>query len=184
MKLNILRPVLVLVISAAVLLSISTFMAQQQPAEPRIVVHKGARTLKLYDGSKLVKTYKMALGFSPVGDKEVEGDGRTPEGDFYIFVKNDKSRFTLSLGVSYPSTDDAKRGIKANLITPAEELEIITAIGNKAMPPQKTRLGGEIYIHGGGAEKDWTDGCIALDDEDVTELFSIARIGMPVTILP
>jgi murein L,D-transpeptidase YafK len=163
---------------------VSTPMAQQQLANPRIVVHKAARTLKLYDARKLVKTYKMVLGFSPEGDKQVEGDGRTPEGEFYVFVKNDKSSFTVSLGVSYPSIDDANRGAEKRLITEAEEHEIRTAIKNRTMPPQKTKLGGEIYIHGGGTERDWTDGCIALADNDIVELFSHAKTGMSVTILP
>jgi murein L,D-transpeptidase YafK len=185
MRLNRIKPAFVIAAAAAFVIFASTFMgAQQQLADPRIVIQKRARTLKLYDGRKLVKTYKTALGFTPVGDKEVEGDGRTPEGDFYIFVKNDKSRYTLSLGLSYPDADDAQRGIRTNLITPAEEQAIITAVKNKAMPPQKTRLGGEIYIHGGGSEKDWTDGCIALSDNDITELFSLARTGMPVSIRP
>lgn len=170
---------------AAVFLSFAaTFMAQQKLNDPRIVIHKSARTLKLYDGRKLVKTYKVVLGFSPLGDKEVEGDGRTPEGEFYVFVKNDKSRFTLSLGVSYPSTDDADRGLKASLISADEERAIKMAIRDKTMPPQKTKLGGEIYIHGGGTDRDWTDGCIALSDSDITELFSLANTGMRVSILP
>jgi murein L,D-transpeptidase YafK len=170
-------------LAAAYLLSATTFMAQQL-SDPHIVVHKSARMLKLYDGKKLVKTYKVVLGFSPLGDKVSEGDGRTPEGDFYVFVKNDKSRFTLSLGVSYPSTDDAERGVKANLISKAEEQAIRTAIRDKSMPPQKTKLGGEIYIHGGGTDGDWTDGCIAMNDSDITELFALANTGMRVSILP
>jgi murein L,D-transpeptidase YafK len=86
-------------------------------SDPRIVIKKGARTLELFDGERLVKTYPMVLGFAPVGDKEVVGDGKTPEGEFYIFVKNDKSKFYLSLGLSYPDADDAKRGLEKRLIT-------------------------------------------------------------------
>ena len=173
-----------MIAAAFTLVFVSTPMAQQQLSNPRIVVHKSARKLKLYDGRKIVKTYNIVLGSSPVGDKQVEGDGRTPEGDFYVFVKNDKSSFTVSLGVSYPSTDDAKRGHKAQLIKALEEQEIRTAIERKSMPLQKTKLGGEIYIHGGGTERDWTDGCIALTDSDIVELFSLAKTGMPVKILP
>ena len=150
----------------------------------RIVVHKLARTLELFDGDKLVKTYPMVLGFSPVGDKEVEGDGRTPEGDFYVFVKNDKSSYYLSLGISYPGIDDAQRGLAKNLITRQEYDAIISANLRKTMPPQETRLGGQIYIHGGGAGRDWTLGCIALKNEDIKELFDIAKVGMSVKILP
>ena len=140
--------------------------------------------LELYDGAKLIKTYKAAFGFAPVGDKEVEGDGRTPEGEFYVFVKNERSKFTASLGLSYPNNEDADRGMGAGLITRDEADEIKLAIDQKGMPPQKTRLGGEIYIHGSGSATDWTWGCIALDDKDILELFAVAQRGMLVTIVP
>src|SRR5688572_22422840 len=110
----------------------------------RIEIRKKARTLKVFDGDKLLKTYKMVLGFSPLGDKEVEGDGKTPEGSFYVFTKNPESKFYLSLGISYPAIDDAERGLKANLISGFEFHSIKNAIDEKAMPPQKTKLGGEI----------------------------------------
>ncbi len=151
---------------------------------PRLVVKKSERRLEVFDGERLVKTYRISLGFAPDGDKEIEGDGKTPLGEFYVFTKNDQSRFYLSLGLSYPSIDDAARGIRENLISPAEHDEIVRAIGEKRMPPQKTRLGGEIYIHGGGTEKDWTWGCMALSNEEMKELFDAVPIGAKVTILP
>ena len=161
--------------------------AQSQPlnlSDPRIVITKGARTLELFDGERLVKTYPMVLGFAPVGDKEVVGDGKTPEGEFYIFVKNDKSKFYLSLGLSYPDADDAKRGLEKRLITRSQHDQIIDAIARKRMPPQNTKLGGEIYIHGGGTGRDWTLGCIALDNGSIKDLFDVASIGTKVRILP
>ncbi len=151
---------------------------------PRLVVKKNERKLEVYDGGKLVKTYKTALGFAPAGDKEIEGDGKTPLGEFYVFTKNDQSRFYLSLGVSYPSIDDAARGLRENLISPAEHDAIVQAIFDKKMPPQDTKLGGEIYIHGGGTEKDWTQGCLALKDEEMKELFEAIPVGAKITILP
>lgn len=151
---------------------------------PQLVVKKSARTLELFDGEKLIKTYKIALGFAPEGDKEKEGDGKTPEGDFYIFTKNPKSSFYLSLGLSYPNLEDAKRGLDAKLITKAEYDQIETAIKNKKMPPQKTKLGGEIYIHGNGNSRDWTWGCVALENEDIKELFDTLEIGVNVKIMP
>ncbi len=152
--------------------------------EPRIVVRKAARTLELLDGDRVVKTYKIGLGFAPEGDKERSGDGRTPEGEFYVFVKNDKSKYFRSLGVSYPSDEDALRGLAAGLITPDEHDSILTAISGKKMPPQKTELGGEIYVHGGGSSKDWTWGCIALEDEEMGELFDAVPATTRITILP
>lgn len=151
---------------------------------PRIVVKKKARTLELFDGEKLIKTYKIALGFEPVGDKETEGDGKTPEGDFFIHTKNPKSKFYLSLGISYPSLDDAKRGLEQELITQEEHDEIIKAINEKKIPPQKTKLGGEIYIHGNGNATDWTNGCMALTNTDMKELFDSIPLETPVSIEP
>ena len=151
---------------------------------PRLVVKKSERTLEIFDGDKLLKTYKIVLGFAPEGDKEQEGDGKTPLGEFYVFTKNEKSRFYLSLGLSYPSIDDAARGLKENLISPEEHAAIVKAVNEKRMPPQNTRLGGEIYIHGGGIEKDWTWGCVALKNEEMKELFDAVPAGAKVTILP
>lgn len=151
--------------------------------EPSITIKKSARTLDVYDGGKLVRTFKMVLGFSPEKDKEVEGDGRTPEGEFYVFTKNPESRFHLSLGLSYPAKDDASRGFAGGLISKDERDEIVKAIDEFGMPPQKTRLGGEIYIHGGGTASDWTDGCVALQNEEMTELFEAIPAGTKVTIV-
>lgn len=150
----------------------------------RILIKKNERKLEVYDGENLLKTYQIALGFAPVGDKEIEGDGKTPEGEFYIFTKNAESRFYLSLGISYPSIEDAERGLEKNLISKIEYDQIIEAIKNKQKPPQKTKLGGEIYIHGNGSSKDWTWGCVALENEEIKELFHAIQIGTSVKIEP
>lgn len=151
---------------------------------PRVVVKKSQRKLELFDGEKLVKTYKIALGFAPVGDKEKQGDGKTPEGEFYVFTKNDKSKFYLSLGISYPNIEDATRGLEAKLITKTEHDKIVRAIKNKNMPLQNTKLGGEIYLHGGGTSGDWTRGCVALNNEEIKELFEALPVGTRVKIEP
>jgi len=152
--------------------------------QPRIVVKKTARRLLLYSGKKLVRTYRVGLGLSPVGDKVREGDRRTPEGDFYIFTKNSKSAFYLSLGLSYPNAAHAQRGLRDGLITKVQYDEIMRALQAKRRPPQNTALGGDIYIHGNGAQSDWTWGCVALENEDIRELFEVAKVGMTVTIEP
>jgi murein L,D-transpeptidase YafK len=151
---------------------------------PHIIVEKKKRKLKLYDGKKLIKTYSISLGAVPIGDKEIEGDGKTPEGEFYVFTKNENSSFYLSVGLSYPNIEDANRGLKANLISQAEFDEIQTTINAKQMPPQKTKLGGEIYIHGGGCNADWTQGCVALQNEQMKELFDVIEVGATVFIKP
>ena len=149
---------------------------------PRIVVKKAERKLFLYSGGKIVRTYHVGLGLSPVGDKVREGDRRTPEGNFYIFTKNDKSAFYLSLGISYPNARHAERGLRDGLITKAQYDSIMRALQARKTPPQNTALGGDIYIHGNGAGSDWTWGCVALENDDVRELFNAVPVGTPVTI--
>ncbi|MFL6469169.1 MAG: murein L,D-transpeptidase family protein [Pyrinomonadaceae bacterium] len=150
----------------------------------RIEIHKKERTLRVYEGENLIKTFAVVLGFAPAGDKAVEGDGKTPEGRFYVFTKNPESKFHLSLGISYPSIEDAERGVKENLISKEESDSIKKAINEKAKPLQKTKLGGEIYIHGGGTDGDWTDGCIALNNNEIAELFELVPVGAVVDIRP
>ncbi|HSE35809.1 MAG TPA: L,D-transpeptidase [Blastocatellia bacterium] len=149
---------------------------------PRIVVKKRKRLLTLYSSDNVVRTYRVGLGSSPIEDKVREGDRRTPEGDFYICIKNPKSKFYLSLGLSYPNLQHADRGLRDGLITRGQYRQIIDAIKRKRQPPQYTRLGGEIFIHGNGSQSDWTWGCVALDDHDIRELFDAVPVGTPVTI--
>ncbi len=149
-----------------------------------LVIRKKFRLLQIYNNEQLIKTYKVALGFAPKEDKEIEGDGKMPEGEFYIFTKNENSKFYLSLGISYPNIEDAKRGLEKEIITPKEYDAIVEAIRQNKMPPQKTKLGGEIYIHGNGSSSDWTHGCIALKDEEIKEIFDEIPIGTKVKILP
>ena len=151
---------------------------------PRILVRKADRKLELYSEDVLLRTYKIGLGFSPVADKKQEGDGATPEGEFYVFVKNNRSAYYLSLGISYPNAEDADRGLRDGLINRGQHRAITEAIRKKTAPPQYTKLGGLIYIHGHGARTDWTLGCVALENEDVKELFDAVTVGTPVTIVP
>ena len=150
--------------------------------EPKIVIAKSKRRLRLYSDNKLVRAYRIELGFNPVADKTKEGDGATPEGSFYIFTKNAKSKFYLSLGISYPNVEHAERGRRDGLITQAQYEQIVNAIRRQVGPPQNTPLGGQVYIHGNGAQRDWTWGCVALEDEDIKELFAAVPIGTPVII--
>lgn len=152
--------------------------------DPRIVVFKSKRQLELYSNGAVVRTYRVGLGRNPVDDKQREGDRATPEGEFYIFTKNPKSAYFLSLGISYPNIEDAERGLRSGLITRAQHDQIVSAIKRKASPPQYTALGGLIYIHGNGAGSDWTWGCVALENEDIKELYQSVAIGTPVTIKP
>lgn len=151
---------------------------------PRIVVSKSERRLYLSDGDTIVRSYRIGLGLVPIGHKEREGDGRTPEGAYYICVKNPESRFNLSLGISYPNVEDAGAGLDAGLITKDQYEAIADAITAEGTPPWDTPLGGEIFLHGHGASRDWTAGCVALDDNAIEELYRLVDVGTPVTITP
>lgn len=158
----------------------------------RVVVKKAARQLFVYrtvnGKEQLHKTFMMALGFNPVGHKQQQGDGRTPEGDYYLTHRNAMSKFYLSLGVSYPNAQDAAAGLKKKLITQAEHDAIVSAIRAQAKPPQNTKLGGDIFFHGGGhgsgKQSDWTWGCVALDDAEIKELFNLLPLKTPIKIEP
>jgi murein L,D-transpeptidase YafK len=152
------------------------------PSNTSIKIYKGKRILELYGNDKLIGRFKIALGRSPEGDKNEEGDTKTPEGSYYICTRNDNSKFTLFLGLSYPNTEDAKRGLKNNLITPDIYEEIKTAEDLKQCPPWNTPLGGEVGIHGGGNTPDWTLGCIALSDENIRIVWDYAPLKTPVDI--
>lgn len=153
-----------------------------------IVIEKSRRLLHLYEhleqGERLlVKTYRIALGSNPSGPKSRDGDGATPEGEYYITHRNPASRYYLSLGISYPNQSDARRGYAAGLITARELADIEATSERFEKPPQGTALGGEIFIHGGGTAGDWTAGCIALENGDITELFESLPLKTWVSIL-
>ncbi len=163
------------------------------PGETSIVIWKSHYSLTLYKGDLPVKTYPAVFGKGhPDGDKEKVGDKRTPEGDFYICTMNHSKRFYKFMGLSYPGIKHAERGLRRGLISPREYNEIELANREGRQPPWETRLGGAIGIHGRlqndrialTTRENWTDGCIALANADVDELFSIVALGTPVTILP
>jgi hypothetical protein len=153
-----------------------------------LLVDKQARTLSLYSGRDAVKTYPIALGTDPVRDKEREGDGRTPEGDFVITEALDRDLApkygARSLLLSYPTAKDAARGLRQKLCDREQAEAIVAAARAGRTPPQGTPLGGSIRIHGGGVGRDWTLGCIALRDADVEELYRYVGAGTRVRVLP
>jgi len=114
----------------------------------------------------VLKAYAIDLGFQPRGAKRVEGDGKTPEGSYVIDRRNPKSRYHLSLGISYPNAADIARA---------------RALGRSP--------GGDIFIHGSGGRPDgrgadWTYGCIAVSDRDMAEIYSMVRVGTRIDINP
>ena len=157
---------------------------RRNPGEYRIEVRKSERKLDLYRGDAVIGSYDIGLGSSPVGQKEREGDGRTPEGEYFIFVKNPKSRHHLSLGISYPDMAAVEAGVAGGIINENMRNQIVYDLEQRDWIPQETPLGGRIYIHGGGNAEDWTDGCIALQDKEIEEIFERVSVGTGVTIFP
>lgn len=167
---------------------LATVTEQNADVQYRLLIKKAERRLYVYrrQGGKeaLWKKYGIALGGNPVGHKQKQGDSATPEGDYYITHKNPKSNYYLSLGISYPNAKDADAGLKAGLITKAQHQQIVSALARQEKPLQNTRLGGDIFIHGGGVDSDWTLGCIALVNEEIKELFDLLPVKTPVRIVP
>lgn len=151
---------------------------------PSIVVQKSRLRLWVFDQGKPVKTYRIAVGEN-VGDKLQEGDRKTPEGDFYVCIRKTKpaTPYTRSLGLSYPNVEDAERGLRDGLLTREQSNTIVDAIRNHRQPPWNTPLGGAIMIHGKREGRVGTLGCIALDDDDVIELYNQIPMGTPVRVL-
>jgi len=189
-------------VCVALFLCVSHFACSDDPAggvplieaplrldHPRVLVEKGAHRLSLFDGERRVKTWRVAIGGGK-GNKVREGDRCTPEGDFFVCYKNPNSKYTLSLGLSYPNEEDAARGLRDGLITRAQHDAIVAAAGGRSFDANtwealwKTPLGGEIMIHGHGAGRDWTLGCVAMDDDAIRELYPILPYGTPVRIVP
>ena len=137
----------------------------------KLEVYKSKRRLLVYSNGQLVKTYKISLGRQPIGDKEFEGDKKTPEGLYFINDNNHNSGYHKNLGISYPKKEDIQNAKR---------------LGKLA--------GGEVKIHGfrnktGFIGKfhrwyDWTQGCIALTDEEIDELYKAVKIGAQIEIKP
>jgi murein L,D-transpeptidase YafK len=145
----------------------------------RLRVLKEERRLELWEGEACLGAWPCRLGRAPLGPKRREGDGRTPEGRFYVCTRNAASRFHRFLGLSYPRPEDAEGR--------AEYTAIAEAHARGLRPPWDTPLGGQIGVHGapnGQAmpEGDWTEGCIALDDDVMDLLWERCALGTPVEI--
>jgi len=181
-------PRVILPLIAALVLAPPTYKpadaAFRMPPSARIVVLKSKRELQVVQGESILRRYRVGLGLEPVMPKVEKGDFATPEGNYYVCSKNSNSKWGLSIGVSYPNPNDAERGLDAKLISNEDHDRIITSFVNRTAPPMNTPLGGLIMIHGQSSSWDWTDGCVALNSQDIEELFDAVPIGTPVEIRP
>lgn len=144
----------------------SKFLVYKGPLVTRVLVFKEARQMHLMHFDRVLVSYEIDLGFAPVGHKNFEGDGRTPEGEYTIDRRNPNSRFHLSLGISYPNEAD---------------IAFAKAAGKSP--------GGDIFIHGRprafqNGQRDWTWGCIAVTDVEMEVIYSMVNDGTPISIFP
>ena len=144
----------------------SKFRSYSGPEVTRLRMYKAQRLLFLDGKERVLKTYPIGLGFAPEGHKQLEGDGRTPEGSYIIDRRNPESLFHLSIGISYPN-----------------EADIAFAEARGRSP------GGDIFIHGGprpGIDpenvRDWTAGCISVTDAQIEEIYAMVKNGTPIDI--
>jgi murein L,D-transpeptidase YafK len=141
------------------------------PVIDRVLVEKSARRLSLISQGSVVKQYLVALGSEPVGAKTRQGDHKTPEGTYVLDYRNAHSHYYHSIHISYPNAADRTR---------AQQMGVPT--------------GGDIFLHGitngygwvGKAHRkiDWTDGCIAVSDQEMDEIWKLVRDGTPIEIRP
>ncbi len=144
----------------------SKFKRYSGPQVTYVVVNKGDRRMYLMHQDKVLEAYDIKLGFAPLGHKIYEGDGRTPEGVYWIDRRNPNSKFHLSLGISYPNQEDLARAVE---------------LGKKP--------GGDIFIHGQKTpkhknSKDWTWGCISVTNEDMEDVYAMVGDGTPIALNP
>jgi murein L,D-transpeptidase YafK len=177
---------------AAVTLAAALVASRAAATEPfRILVRKAQHKLVVLRGGKVVRTYHVSLGISPVGQKTVRGDGKTPVGVYTVYEKRPSDRFLWFLALNYPAKEDADRAFAANRISADTWADIWIADKTGQEPPWDTSLGAFVGIHGTGASgrtaklrlvSDWTDGCIALSDRDIDELYEMIPVGTVVEI--
>lgn len=171
-RFNKLWKILVICLSGVTLFSFksSEKLTSNSPID-KIVVIKSKRTLMIYSKNQLVKTYKIALGRQPVGKKQIEGDKKTPEGNYTIWKKGPHAKYHKYLFISYPNISDKKNARKMH-----------------------KEPGGLIYVHGLNKRyvkfgkfhilKNWTDGCIAVTNEEIDELYKFIKVGTKIEIRP
>lgn len=146
--------------------SSSKFKRYDGPEVTYVVVNKGERRMALFNENQVLRRYDIKLGWAPEGHKQIEGDGRTPEGIYRIDRRNPNSRYHLSIGISYPN---------------AADIAAARAVGKSP--------GGDIFIHGQEFpfkldKGDWTWGCISVKNSEMEEIYAMVRDGTPIAINP
>jgi len=151
--------------------SLDATLDSQLPVADRIIVRKSEHRLYLLKAGEVLRSYRVALGLNPTGQKERSGDFRTPEGRYMLARRNPRSDYFLSIAVSYPNQQDVRRARRNHWNA-----------GGSIMihgQPNQPHMGPDYY-----EKNDWTDGCIALSDADMLEVWLLTSDSMPIEILP
>jgi murein L,D-transpeptidase YafK len=164
------RTLVAIVCAACVAGSLLTAVPSSETID-HVLVLKKKRTLQLLYGDKVVKSYKVALGGDPVGPKRKQGDGKTPEGTYVLDRRNAQSQFYKSIHISYPTAEDRQQARRLGVAP-----------------------GGDIFLHGLGKKygwvgsahtaHDWTNGCVAVTNEEIDEIWKLVKDGTPIEIGP
>lgn len=158
--------------SLFLLLVLSSWGVERQKiVADHIVIIKSSRTMKLMNHDKVLRSYRVALGGAAVGAKQKQGDHKTPEGEYRIDAKNPHSQYHLALHISYPNARDRKRARKLG-VNPGGDIMI------HGLPPAYASLGSK------HTQWDWTEGCIAVTDEEIEEVWNLVPVGTRVEIKP
>ncbi len=145
--------------------------ADELPAADKVLIEKSERKLHLFKNGVVFKTFDIALGLRPVGDKNEEGDFKTPEGKYMLDAKNPKSKYFLSIQVSYPNEQDRQEAQQRG-VNPGGAIMIHGQPNVPNLP--------ETYYK----TQDWTDGCIALSNSDMLDIWSMTNENTPIEIRP
>jgi murein L,D-transpeptidase YafK len=158
---------------ALLLLSLSpvSLCAGDFPVADKVVVEKAARKLHLIKDGEAFRTFRIALGIRPLGTKQHEGDFRTPEGRYLLDTRNPSSEYFLSIHISYPNREDAQAA-RSNGLDPGGSIMI------HGQPNTPTRS--EAFYR----TQDWTNGCIAVSNSDMIDIWLMTANNTPIEILP
>ena len=171
------RPSLRIIVAVLSVALFSAFAASARPETPSeapvdlVIIEKSKREMTLYRDGAMVRSYRIALGFTPIGDKLHQGDGKTPEGRFRINFKNPNSQFHLSLKISYPDAKD-RAAAHARGDNPGGDIFIHGTPGMRTPYPANARI------------RDWTHGCIAVTENEIEEIWKLVPVGVAVEIKP
>ena len=165
------KTVCVLVAAIVMLTGVLPVEAEEQTKADRVLVKKSDRKLFIIRKGRVIKEYAVSLGLNPIGHKQHRGDKRTPEGAYILNIRNPNSKYYKSILFSYPNEQDRLRA-KAKGVDPGGDLAI------HGLPVRSEE---EVWDY---IERDWTDGCIAVTNEHMEEIWNLVDVGTPIVILP